>query len=1562
MKRRIFRRIGALLLSLALCLALLPMGIWAAEPNAVQSTADVEGENIPTSGTCGENLTWNLDLETGTLTISGTGEMEDYDSQDSVPWYNFHNNLKKVDIGEGITSIGSYAFYFCGNLGDISIPDSITSIGSYAFYSCDHLTSLVIPDSVNSIGSGAFRGCFRLTNITIPPNITEIPKEVFLGCNGLTNITIPDGVSSIGGAAFSGCYGLTSITIPDSVNSIGSSAFSGCSGLTNIEIPDSVTSIGYLAFSGCSGLTNIAIPDGVPSIGSSTFQGCTSLTNITIPDSVTSIKDSAFSDCRSLSNIVIPDSVTRIEEYAFYMCNSLERITIPDSVTYISSKAFSSCTSLADISVNTNNLSYASNDGVLFDKNHTKLIQYPAGKMDFTYSVPDSIISIEDWAFSGCSNLNSITIPKSVNSIGSSVFYNCDNLEDIYYAGSKGEWDAISGIEDIDSTNITIHYTGPDSGTTTPDSRTTSIKYLTGWNEDTQTADFMSDSSYSACDETDLSFVQNIETLLNRYVLVESKVDDSLKQLLSITPVDSALGTCTSHTETEITIDGTVYAWTSGYSSEISAPVLYHTLNGELVGVDYLQKETSTDLHWDEANNRLSSYMRSYPINYMTDMETVEKYKEYCDTHSYVETTVYYAELGSYRPLMRVYGSAHFYGVPSESEEETPKDIINDYWLEWYDAYDGYISAISKALVGAQNQETDRAASIEAQAEAMMASDNKTHDKLLTFEAGFPTEWKIYAYQALCSTLLDASEQHPDFSSISLKDEVTVSTAIVREIAQNMSTCKETYKIDDIVIDIGYGSFLGARAGTMTCRESAGSKSWIVVICSSQSDCKRLVADYLNQLKELEYKALNNVYSGIAKDLLGQPISKLTEAYIRPLVAKYEATLDKLHLGKVHEVLVRCNSYYSEYKNLYSKLNEVKLEDLDGILNCLSISDDTVTDKVTKKAVQILEKAQTKLNTALTEYATTGSITPPKKGFLDMLVSIFKCPVSIAVYNGDRQIGYVGDDDVWYDDSIYIEERGDAKIIYSPQTSNISFVITGTDDGVMSYTVEEYVDGNPTGRLNFNNISVRNGQQFTAQLENGPLAENQSQFVLKSNGNEIKASEYIAASDVATVLIHASASSSEQGTVWGDGSYARGDAVILYAIPENNYIFMGWYDTAGALVSVFDVYEFSAQEDTTLTAFFAEHVDSDEEKPYTIIFDPNGGTVDTSSMETAPNGVLADLPIPIYEGYSFGGWYTERDGGTKISVSTVFTQSITLYAHWTRNDDDDVSSDDSGHSNEYTDGKDNRPSYSISAPSSLPGGTIKVTPSYANKGNTVTITVNSKNGYKLEELIVTDTHGNELKLTKKSDTKYIFTMPNSKVIVDASFMECNISDTALPFDDIISGSWYEDAVRYVYENGLMTGTSGSTFSPDATTTRGQIVTILWRLEDSPVVNYLMDFADVEPEAYYGEAVRWAASEGIVGGYGNGNFGPNDAITREQLAVILYRYAQYEGYDVSGSADLSGYTDRDAISGYALEAMNWGNDASIINGTSDNTLSPQGQTTRAQVAAMLTRFCEWYVEK
>ena len=182
---------------------------------------------------------------------------------------------------------------------------------------------------------------------------------------------------------------------------------------------------------------------------------------------------------------------------------------------------------------------------------------------------------------------------------------------------------------------------------------------------------------------------------------------------------------------------------------------------------------------------------------------------------------------------------------------------------------------------------------------------------------------------------------------------------------------------------------------------------------------------------------------------------------------------------------------------------------------------------------------------------------------------------------------------------------------------------------------------------------------------------------------------------------------------------------------------------------------------------------------------------------------------------------------------------------------------------------------------------------------------------------------------------------------------------ALPFEDVGTGAWYSDAVAYVYRNGLMSGTSGSTFSPDAAITRAQLVTILWRMAGSPQVNGLMDFDDVSQDAYYAEAVRWAASEGIAGGYGNGLFGSDDPITREQMAAILYRFAQHMGYDVSIGEDTNilSYTDAPDVSGYAVAALQWACGAGIIRGTGDgSTLTPQGGATRAQAAVILTRFC------
>lgn len=264
--------------------------------------------------------------------------------------------------------------------------------------------------------------------------------------------------------------------------------------------------------------------------------------------------------------------------------------------------------------------------------------------------------------------------------------------------------------------------------------------------------------------------------------------------------------------------------------------------------------------------------------------------------------------------------------------------------------------------------------------------------------------------------------------------------------------------------------------------------------------------------------------------------------------------------------------------------------------------------------------------------------------------------------------------------------------------------------------------------------------------------------------------------------------------------------------------------------------------------------------------------------------------------------------------------------------------------------------YAVSTPSGVKHGSVSVSHKNASKGTAVTITVKPDSGYELDDLTVTDQSGDAVKLTKKSDTQYTFTMPASKVEITVSFVE-EPALTTLPFLDVQTGDWFYDAVMFVYGEGMMNGTSSTTFSPDATTTRGMIVTILHRLAGSPASRESADFLDVPAGQYYSEAVAWASENGIVNGYDDGNFGPDDTITREQMAAILYRYAGFQGYDMSAKADLSGFSDAGTVSGYAQEAIRWANAAGLVSGTSTTTISPKAGATRAQVAAILMRFCE-----
>ncbi|MDR0605491.1 MAG: leucine-rich repeat domain-containing protein [Bacteroidales bacterium] len=346
----------------------------------------------------------------------------------------YNNNIYSV------TTIGNKAFYNCNSLTAINIPHSVTTIENGAFVYCNNLTRIDVDtnnpnySSVDGVLFNKQKNTLiqypsgKTGSYSIPYSVAVIENYAFFSCTGLTDIIIPNSVTAIGEVAFASCSGLTSVTVPNSVTMITDWAFSACSSLTSVTIPNSVIGIGNHAFSSCRSLTAIDIPNSVTTIGHAAFYNCSGLKNITIPNSVTVIENNVFGNCNGLISITIPNSVTTIGKQAFYNCSALTAtLTIPYSVTTIGDHAFSGCSSLTAISVDENNTVYASDDGVLFDKKQTVLIRYPAGKTG-SYTVPNSVTTIKDYAFSACRGLTAVIIPYAIMAIGDYAFSNCKRL------------------------------------------------------------------------------------------------------------------------------------------------------------------------------------------------------------------------------------------------------------------------------------------------------------------------------------------------------------------------------------------------------------------------------------------------------------------------------------------------------------------------------------------------------------------------------------------------------------------------------------------------------------------------------------------------------------------------------------------------------------------------------------------------------------------------------------------------------------------------------------------------------------------------------------------------------------------------------------------------------------------------------------------------------------------------------------------------------------------------------------------------------------------------------
>lgn len=421
------------------------------------------------------------------------------------------------------------------------------------------------------------------------------------------------------------------------------------------------------------------------------------------------------------------------------------------------------------------------------------------------------------------------------------------------------------------------------------------------------------------------------------------------------------------------------------------------------------------------------------------------------------------------------------------------------------------------------------------------------------------------------------------------------------------------------------------------------------------------------------------------------------------------------------------------------------------------------------------------------------------------------------------------------------------------------------------------------------------------------------------------------------IVVHAETG----GTASASPSFAKnGTKITVFQEADSGYRFTGWNVISGNVTIDNNQFTMPAQP-ITITAKF----EPNPTHPVTV----NGGIGSGDYAE----GTTVSITATVAGDQRFIEWTVNEGNAVLVdptNTTTTFimpTQAVTVTANFWSSSGDSSSSGENG---SYT-----SPAYPPIMEQPAEGGTIAVTPAKPNKGDIVTITPKPENGYQVDKIIVTGQDGRVLEVKKNPDGTFSFTQPANTVKIEISYKPIE-TIWRNPFTDVSQDAWYYDAVKYAVQHKLFCGISDSAFSPDSTMTRGMLATVLYRMAGKPNIEneiWGYPFADVDAEAYYGTAIYWARLNGIASGYSDEKFGPDDPITREQLVAILYNYSS----SPTSSQTLEGFTDTDKISSYALNALRWAVEQGILQGKGDGVLDPTGQATRAEVAAILQRFCQ-----
>ena len=561
-----------------------------------------------------------------------------------------------------------------------------------------------------------------------------------------------------------------------------------------------------------------------------------------------------------------------------------------------------------------------------------------------------------------------------------------------------------------------------------------------------------------------------------------------------------------------------------------------------------------------------------------------------------------------------------------------------------------------------------------------------------------------------------------------------------------------------------------------------------------------------------------------------------------------------------------------------------------------------------------------------------------------------------------------------------VETAGDHTLFVQRKVLAPTVKITLEVPGAISDTYQYYVPGNST-RILTATVSNRNDEVLDYSYQwykDGTPIDGATDAVLRLDGNVsdggtykvavtaslkdnvgITVTESVAVGEKAqnVKILHAANTLSydANGGENAPGSHYTGGVTITVSSNQPSRVyhtFAGWNtkaDGSGDSYSGGDTFTFADDNGNggcEVTLYVQWTADT-----YSVTLVTNGGTVRDGNVTEYTYGIGATLPTNVKRsGYSFDGWYdNEACTGTPVTEITASdTGAKTFYAKWTR---------------VYVSSNTSTTTTYPPTVDSGDNGDVTVTPAKPEKGDTVTVTPAPDTGYEVDEIIVTDKNGDPVTVTDKGDGTYSFKQPTGKVNIKVTFKATTKvcpRDNTCPmygYTDLDRSEWYHDGVHYCLDNGLMVGCSDDLFMPGAETTRAMFVTMLWRFEGSPVVNYLMRFEDVDQDTWYAEAIRWAASEGIVQGYDATTFAPDDSITREQMATMLYRYIQKNGGGFTGMwMFLLDYTDRAEISDWAYESVCYMTMHGLMQGKDNKVFDPSSNATRAEVATLFQRYC------